>query len=76
MIALRRDETPEWARWTNARYEPVPVKHRTGTHLALPGVPWTLCMRTPDRGAPLDRGRLCPACRGGAKVAYAMRGGA
>lgn len=73
MIRLRRDETREWAEWVNARFEPVAVRHRAGTHLAAPGMRATLCFRYVDRDATPDRSRLCAACRGGAKVSYAMR---
>lgn len=70
---LRRGETAEWVRWIDARYAIVAVAHRTGMHLALPGSRVTLCMRTPVGDARVDTTRMCPACRGGAKVAYVMR---
>lgn len=84
MITLRRGESPAWAAWVNARYQPVAVRHRAGVHLALPHAPKvTLCCRLVAAdgwvGLPTlhaDRPRLCAACRGGAKAAYEMRGSA
>lgn len=72
-VRTRPGESVEWARWVNRRYRVVAVRYRAGMHLALPGGVVTLCMRRVDRTARVERPRLCPACRDGAKAAWEMR---